>query len=117
MAFSIARIDGVPQNRLRVIFLGSRDGESINLPTPTHSAHGENGFKRWVTLRHEAIGDLHDPNPEYIEFAEERRKAIEDDPGWSELGDLPIEFPEDGARRRLRILGRTYGILSSLEMG
>jgi DNA (cytosine-5)-methyltransferase 1 len=66
---------GVPQNRWRVVFLGSRDGEEITLPKPTHSQHPTNGTAPWVTLR-DAISHLEDPNPEYLQFPMKTQKLL-----------------------------------------
>lgn len=66
---------GVPQKRYRVIFIGSRDGEPISLPLPTHSETGDNGLKNWVSLR-EALDDIYDPKPEFITFNKERRELL-----------------------------------------
>lgn len=65
---------GVPQKRNRVLFIGSRDGEDIKFPEPTHSKDGTKG-KRWVTLR-QALAPLKNKVPEYIPFAEERAKYL-----------------------------------------
>lgn len=48
---------GVPQTRERAIFVGSRDGERVQIPTPTHTKKPKPGQARWVTLR-DAIQDL-----------------------------------------------------------
>ena len=57
---------GVPQIRHRFVLHAVRkdiaaelaqDGIQVKLPEPTHSATGEDGLARWVTVR-EAIGDL-----------------------------------------------------------
>jgi DNA (cytosine-5)-methyltransferase 1 len=48
---------GVPQTRERVAFIGSRDGEPIWMPEPTHAREAEGKRKTWVTLR-AAIGPL-----------------------------------------------------------
>jgi DNA (cytosine-5)-methyltransferase 1 len=49
---------GVPQLRPRVFFLGSRDGESISFPAPTHAPPDQLGFfKPYVTVG-DAISDL-----------------------------------------------------------
>jgi len=46
---------GVPQKRWRVFFIGSRDGEDICIPPPTHcdtaQRSAENNLRDWVTLR------------------------------------------------------------------
>ncbi len=47
---------GTPQSRQRVVIIGSRDGEEISLPRPTHSHDGKNGTQKWVTLKKALIG-------------------------------------------------------------
>lgn len=42
---------GTPQSRQRIVIIGSRDGEEISLPKPTHSYNGKNGTEKWVTLK------------------------------------------------------------------
>jgi len=41
---------GVPQSRKRLVLLAGK-GFKINLPEQTHSNKGEQGFKKWVTLK------------------------------------------------------------------
>src|SRR5439155_14404497 len=53
---------GVPQTRERVIFIGSRDGEPVAMPQPTHARDGAGGLLPWVTLR-KALRGLKDPEP------------------------------------------------------
>lgn len=48
---------GVPQRRERVVFIGSRDGERVRIPTPTHAGKLEPDREPWVTLR-DALHDL-----------------------------------------------------------
>jgi DNA (cytosine-5)-methyltransferase 1 len=76
---------GVPQKRMRVVFIGSRDGEEIRLPTPTHS---KNGNPEWRTLR-EALGDLTDPDPEFVEFTDDRKRLLRQLKAGQNWSDLP----------------------------
>jgi DNA (cytosine-5)-methyltransferase 1 len=85
---------GVPQSRRRVIFIGSRDGEDIMLPEPTHSEKGENGKLRWMTLR-EAIGNLQDDEPEYAQFSEKYRRLLKMVKAGQNWSNLPAEFQEE----------------------
>ena len=58
---------GSPQTRLRVVVVGSRDGEAIELPEPTHSERGSGGKLPWITLR-AALSGLEDDEPECLKF-------------------------------------------------
>lgn len=62
---------GVPQVRERVIFIGSRDGQSVTLPLPIYSEKGIRGLPKWRTLKH-ALEGLVDTQPEYIPYSESR---------------------------------------------
>lgn len=42
---------GVPQKRERILFIGSRDGEPLAAPRPTHAKDPTDGKEPWVTLR------------------------------------------------------------------
>ncbi len=66
---------GVLQNRTRVIFLASRDGQHVTFPLPSHSKNGADGLLKWCTLT-EALTNLVDSDPEYIPYAESRLKYL-----------------------------------------
>lgn len=66
---------GVPQNRTRVIFLASRDGQHVTFPLATHSKNGAATLPKWSTLK-DALTGLVDPKPEYIPYAESRLKFL-----------------------------------------
>jgi len=66
---------GVPQVRHRVIFIGSRDGEPIRIPAPTHSQSGGDGLLPWVTLR-DAIHNISEANPEYHSLNSSARNLL-----------------------------------------
>jgi DNA (cytosine-5)-methyltransferase 1 len=76
---------GVPQKRMRVVFIGSRDGEQITLPPPTHS---KNDKATWVTLR-EAIGDLKEADAEFVEFTQDRKRLLQELKAGQNWHDLP----------------------------
>jgi DNA (cytosine-5)-methyltransferase 1 len=48
---------GIPQQRRRIFFIGSRDAERIEWPEPTYGPAGNLFFRPFVTVK-EAIGDL-----------------------------------------------------------
>lgn len=90
---------GVPQKRLRVVFIGSRDGEQIILPEPTHSKDGLDGKAPWVTLR-DTVGRLR-ANFDHVPFTSDRVKLLRllgEGENWS---DLPKRFHQ-------RALGEAY---------
>lgn len=65
---------GVPQTRERIIFIGSRDGELIKMPSPTHAKDDED-LLAWVTLR-EALEDLEDENPAFSVLSPKKCKFL-----------------------------------------
>jgi DNA (cytosine-5)-methyltransferase 1 len=67
---------GVPQKRWRVFFIGSRDGEDLVLPSPTHSGNSsaKSTLPPWLTLR-SAIQDIH--SEEWTDFANDRLALLQ----------------------------------------
>ena len=63
---------GVPQNRRRLVVLGSRD-ENIPIPTATHARVPKNGQQKWKTVR-DAIEDEGDPIPLKLAVSEAESK-------------------------------------------
>lgn len=84
---------GVPQNRSRVIFIGSRDGESVTFPLPTHSKNGA-PLPKWRTLKDALIG-LEDPQPEYSAYSENRLKYLRLLKSGQNWRYLPNELKKD----------------------
>jgi DNA (cytosine-5)-methyltransferase 1 len=79
---------GSAQRRTRLVFVGSRDGEDLRLPPPTHDQHGRDGLPRWRTLR-DAVEDLDDPDPEFATLSETTTKLISQVPAGGNWRDLP----------------------------
>lgn len=77
---------GVPQRRERLVFIGSRDGEVVALPTP--AGKGSNGRRQWKTLR-QALHGLKDPEPLYSELPRSKAKFVELIPEGGNWRDLP----------------------------
>ena len=79
---------GTPQNRTRVIFLGSRDGENLSLPFPTYSKDGKK-LPKWRTLK-DALIELFDPEPEFSNYSKNRLKylrLLKEGQNWRYLPD------------------------------
>jgi DNA (cytosine-5)-methyltransferase 1 len=85
---------GVPQNRERVIFLGSRDRRQIPFPHPTHSKFGGvsgNKLLPWVTLG-QALEGLIDPTPQYPHYSRDRAAIFDLVPSGGNWRTLPREM-------------------------
>ncbi|MFN9402896.1 MAG: DNA cytosine methyltransferase [Dolichospermum sp.] len=65
---------GVPQNRERVIFIGSRDGETPTFPIPKYCQDGKI-LPKWRTLK-DALTALVDTEVEFMSYAESRLKYL-----------------------------------------
>ncbi len=81
---------GVPQTRWRVFFIGSRDGEDISLPHPTHcdprTYEPQSRLAKWVTLRQALKGIC---ASEWCDFGEERLELLRRLRAGQDWRDLP----------------------------
>jgi DNA (cytosine-5)-methyltransferase 1 len=79
---------GSGQRRTRLIFLGSRDGEDLRLPVPTHDVSGREGRERWRTLR-QTLEGLEDEEPAYAALSPAAIKVMGHVPEGGNWRDLP----------------------------
>lgn len=82
---------GVPQFRERLIILGSRDGEEVFLPAPTHFQQHQDPHYRWRTLR-QAIEDLEDQPAPGVAFSPQQMKYLPLVPMGGYWKNLPQEL-------------------------
>lgn len=82
---------GVPQFRERFVLIGSRDGEDIFLPVPTHFQTHQNPVYRWKTVG-DAIRDLEDDKSECATLSAERKKYLHMVPEGGNWRDLPEDL-------------------------
>lgn len=105
---------GVPQSRFRVIFIGSRDGEDIALPSQTHFHCPRNGQMPWVTLR-DAIGNINDPKPEYLSFSDKRLRLLRMLKAGQNWSDLPAQLQEEALGEAYKSWGGRSGFCRRLS--
>ena len=106
---------GAPQDRIRLIIIGSRDHEIgaspgrcdiKHLVPPTHNRDGTDGKEQWITLK-EGLAGLDDPVPEIQSYSDARAKVFEKIPpgkNWRYLRD----HPEYGDEYVKEIMGGAY---------
>ena len=104
---------GVPQKRYRVVFIGSRDGEFIALPKPTH-AEFANGKAEWITFRH-ALKDLNEKKPEYGKFTPERLGFLKQLRAGQNWTDLPKKFQRKALGAAYKSWGGRCGFCRRLD--
>jgi DNA (cytosine-5)-methyltransferase 1 len=85
---------GVPQTRERVLFIGSRDGEPVQIPRRTHAKVPTGDRLAWVTLR-EALKDLDDPAPVITEFCASKKRFLQLVPTGGNWRDLPPDLQRE----------------------
>ncbi len=66
---------GVPQNRQRVIFVGSKGVHRFKFPLPTHSKNPNKSLQKWRTLK-DALQNLVDDQPEFVPYSKNRLKYL-----------------------------------------
>ncbi|MER9368395.1 DNA cytosine methyltransferase [Mesorhizobium sp. M0518] len=104
---------GTPQTRQRLLLLGSRDGEALKMPVPTHIRDGAEGKSRWRTLR-DAVGGLTDPLPEFYTFSPAREKFLKQVPEGGNWRDLPHEVRKEALGRAFDSWGGRSGFFRRL---
>jgi DNA (cytosine-5)-methyltransferase 1 len=82
---------GVPQRRERLMFVGSRDGQRVTIPSPTHAVSPMDGLVGWRTLR-AALEGLVDPEPRYTELPPAKRRYMEYVREGGNWRDIPAEL-------------------------
>ncbi len=82
---------GVPQFRERFVLIGSRDGEDIFLPIPTHFQTHQHPAYRWKTVG-DAIRDLENDQSECATLSAERKKYLHMVPEGGNWKNLPEEL-------------------------
>ncbi len=85
---------GVPQFRERFVLIGSRDGEDIFLPAPTHFRIHQNPTYRWTTLG-DTIRDLEDVEGECASFSDSRLDFLRMVPEGGNWKDLPKDVVQE----------------------
>lgn len=85
---------GVPQFRERFVLIGSRDGEDIFLPAPTHFRIHQNPAYRWVTLG-DTIRDLENADGECASFSYSRLDFLRMVPEGGNWKDLPKDVVQE----------------------
>lgn len=104
---------GTPQTRQRLLLLGSRDGEALKMPSPTHSRDGADGKPKWRTLQ-DAAGDLLDPDPEFYTFCPAKEKFLKQVPEGGNWRDLPKEVRKEALGRAFDSWGGRSGFFRRL---
>ena len=85
---------GAPQFRERFVLIGSRDGENIFLPAPTHFRIHQNPAYRWVTLG-DTIKDLENADMECASFSNSRLHFLRMVPEGGNWKDLPKDVVQE----------------------
>ncbi len=104
---------GVPQTRQRLFFIGSRDGEPVTIPKPTH-AFGGKGKRRWRTLK-DAFAGLRQGKPTYHEFPPRTKFYIERIPAGGNWRDLPRKLQRRALGNAFRSWGGRVGFYRRLS--
>ena len=91
---------GVPQMRERLFFIGSRNGQNIAIPPPTHSKEQREGTHPWVTLG-EAIEGLQEHTPVGWKFGLRDSEYLALVPEGGNWRNLPLEIQKEA-------LGKAY---------
>ena len=80
---------GVPQRRLRLVVIGTKQSGIYQLPHPTHAKNGAGGLPRWRTLR-DALSGLCEKNPLHSCYTEGFRRFFSLVPAGGNWRNMPV---------------------------
>ena len=104
---------GAPQVRERIIFIGSLDGHFI-WPGPTHSKGGNNGTKKWATLR-TGLKGIKDSEPAYKKFNQQVSDYLRIIPQGCNWQALPRNLQRKAIGAAFKSWGGRSGFLRRLS--
>lgn len=104
---------GTPQTRQRLLILGSRDGEAVRIPNPTHSRDGTDGLPAWRTLR-DAVAGLDQGEPEFYRFCPAKEKYLRLVPEGGNWRSLPEDVRQEAMGRAYSSWGGRSGFFRRL---
>lgn len=105
---------GTPQCRERIIFIGSRDGQEIKTPQPTHAEKQSVQFLPWVSLK-SVIGRFRDSNPPGIKLRANDERYLRLVPEGGNWRDLPPEIQKQAMGGALDSWGGRSGFFRRLS--
>lgn len=89
---------GTPQFRERLVIVGSRDGEKIFLPAPSHFHRHQDPVLRWKTLG-DALADIKDagPHAKFSPNVNQYLKLVPEGGNWKSLPSTVVQGAMGGA--------------------
>lgn len=104
---------GVGQVRHRVLFIGSRDGEDVRVPVPTHAEEPTNGHMPWRSLQ-DALAGLDDPEPEHLRLSSSKARILKRVPEGGNWRDLPNRLQREAMGKAHESWGGRVGFFRRL---
>jgi len=105
---------GTPQTRERVVFLGSRDGEPLEIPAPTHSKAGGDGKRRWLTLA-KGLDGVAESRPIFSPLSKKKKDILRRIPQGGNWRDLPKDVQRKALGGAYRSWGGRVGFFRRLS--
>jgi DNA (cytosine-5)-methyltransferase 1 len=105
---------GVAQTRLRLVFIGSRDGEAVDLPDATHAETPRPRRRGWQTLR-DVIGDLNGEAEDVLSLQPSYRRFLHHVPEGGNWRDLPENLQREALGRAFDSWGGRVGFFRRLR--
>lgn len=105
---------GVPQTRLRLVIIGSRDGRKLRMPRATHNAEGTQGLATWRTLG-QALESLNENDPDYYPFCPSKERYMKLVPEGGNWRQLPEELKKEALGSAFSSWGGRSGFFRRLS--
>lgn len=106
---------GTPQQRERIVIIGTLSSTKVNTLTPTHSKDGELGLPKWRTIR-EAFELLRNVKQhEHITYSDKRAKLYENLTSGQNWRNLSLELQKEALGGAFHLGGGKTGFMRRLD--
>lgn len=108
---------GTPQQRERIVIIGTNSTSKVRRLTPTHSENGEFSLPKWNTIKHAFDKIKNIEKHEFMSYSDKRAKLYENLKSGQNWRDLSIDLQMEALGKAFFLGGGKTGFMRRLDWG